>query len=194
MMALTELDDPGLVVLPTHRVAHSLSPAQLGSLSSRLGEYFEVLAAADSPSPKAIDSALAEIQRSPRRAFVLYGPLPSGLRVIALKPEWLGQTFDTEHGEAWNRLDVSILHSVIGGKVLGLSAEDMASQRHFSYTRDPEEAVRAVQTGQGQIALLLNPTPPTAIRDVALARDRMPQKSTYFYPKLATGMVINPLN
>jgi len=85
-----------------------------------------------------------------------------------------------------------VLHSGLG-RILGLQAEDLASERYFSYTRDATFAVREVQRDEAQMALLLRPTPATAIRDVALARDKMPQKSTYFYPKLATGLVINPL-
>ncbi|HEV8190664.1 MAG TPA: hypothetical protein VGP82_04160, partial [Ktedonobacterales bacterium] len=78
---------------------------------------------------------------------------------------------------------------------LGIGAEAVRSGDYVSYTRDAEEATSAVRGGTGgaQLALLLNPTPPAAIRDVARAGDRMPQKSTYFYPKLIAGLVINPL-
>ena len=86
-------------------------------------------------------AALDQIDGLSEPAYVLYGPLPSGLRVISLKPEWRGATFSSDHGTAWNQLDVSILHSVVGGKVLGLSEEDMSSQRYFTYTRDANEAV-----------------------------------------------------
>jgi uncharacterized protein (DUF1015 family) len=67
------------------------------------------------------------------------------------------------------------------------------ASEYVSYTRDAAAAVAAVRDGSAQVALLLNPTPPASVRDVALAGDRMPQKSTYFYPKLITGLVINPL-
>jgi hypothetical protein len=152
-----------------------------------------VVAAADSPSPKAIAAALVQTEAAPAAAFVLYGPLPHGLRVLQLKPQWRGTSFDESRSAAWNGLDVSIIHAVIG-RALNLSPEDVDGQRYFRYLQEPADAVRQVQRGEAQLALLLRSTPATAIRDVALAHDKMPQKSTYFYPKLATGMVINPLS
>ena len=193
LMALVDFADPGLVVLPTHRLLAGLSSSQLGKLADELGTYFEVVAAAEEPSPKAIEAALRQIDTIDSPAYVLYGPKPGGLRVLQLKAEWGEATFDAEHSAAWNRLDVAVLHSVLG-RILGLQAEDLASERYFSYTRDAMQAIREVQHEEAQLALLLRPTPPTAIRDIALARDKMPQKSTYFYPKLATGVVMNPLS
>jgi len=169
-----------------------LSNSMLRQLSDRLGEYFEVLAAAEEPGPKAVAAALRQLETIEGPAYVLCGPKPGGLRVLALKPGRRSATFDESHSPAWNQLDVAVLHSVLG-RILGLQAEDLASERYFSYTRDATFAVREVQRDEAQMALLLRPTPATAIRDVALARDKMPQKSTYFYPKLATGLVINPL-
>jgi hypothetical protein len=163
------------------------------SLADGLAKYFEVVAAADSPSPKAIAAALVQTEAAPAAAFVLYGPLPHGLRVLQLKPQWRGTSFDESRSAAWNGLDVSIIHAVIG-RALNLSPEDVDGQRYFRYLQEPADAVRQVQRGEAQLALLLRSTPATAIRDVALAHDKMPQKSTYFYPKLATGMVINPLS
>jgi uncharacterized protein (DUF1015 family) len=193
MMVLVDFADPGLVVLPTHRLMYGLSDDQLRRLTDGLGQYFEVTAAADSPSPKAIDATLAQLEAATRPSFALYGPLPSGLRLLTLRPEWQGKVFDDEHSRAWNALDVSIIHAVIG-RLLELSQEDVSGQRYFRYIQEPPDAVREVQRGEAQLALVLRSTPATAIRDVALARDKMPQKSTYFYPKLATGMVINPLD
>ncbi|MBV8083439.1 MAG: DUF1015 domain-containing protein, partial [Chloroflexi bacterium] len=84
MMALVEFDDPGLVVLPTHRLLHSLSPTQVQPLSERLGDYFDVEAAAEAPSPRAIQAALDHMALIDAPALALYGPLPSGLRVLRL--------------------------------------------------------------------------------------------------------------
>jgi uncharacterized protein (DUF1015 family) len=78
-------------------------------------------------------------------------------------------------------------------KLLGISPEDATAGAHLRYTRDAQQALQAVRTGEAQLALLLNATRVRQICDVAEADERMPQKSTYFYPKLITGMVINPL-
>ncbi len=192
LMALVDFADPGLVVLPTHRLVSGLSHAMLRKLAEQLGDYFEVAAAADEPSPRAIDAALRQLDTLSGPAYVLYGPAPGGLRVLSLKSDWQSATFDPSHSPAWNRLEVAVLHAVLA-RILGLRADDLASERYFSYTRDAAGGVRQVERDEAQLALLLRPTPATAIRDVALARDKMPQKSTYFYPKLATGVVINPL-
>ena len=92
-------------------------------------------------------------------------------------------------------LDVAVLHELVLNQALGVSDEAIRAGESVSYTRDAEAAIAAVRAGAegAQLAILLNPTPPAAIRDVARAGDRMPQKSTYFYPKLITGLVINPL-
>jgi uncharacterized protein (DUF1015 family) len=193
MMVLVDFADPGLVVLPTHRLLYGLPDAKLALLNDGLGRYFEVAAAAESPSPKALAAMLAQLDQADRPAFALYGPLPSGLRLLALKAEWRGHTFDAGHSPAWNGLDVSVIHAVLND-LLELSPEDVTGQRYFRYIQEPPDAIRQVQAGEAQLALLLRATPATAIRDVALAHDKMPQKSTYFYPKLATGVVINPLS
>ena len=194
MMALADFADPGLRVLPTHRLIADLDAAQQRRLAEQLGRWFEVVAAADAATPAALAQALASLREVQGPAFVLYGPLPSGLRVLRLKPEWLDQRFDPERSTAWNRLDVAVLHAVVGREILGISPEEAAAQRYFDFAQRPAEALSAVQTGRAQMAILLRGAPATAIRDVALAGDKMPQKSTYFYPKQPAGLVINPLD
>lgn len=194
MMVLVDFADPGLAVLPTHRLLHNLGPSLMQTFSQRLGDYFDVVAVAENPSPRALQATLQQLDRTEGPAFALYGPLPSGLRLLALKPQWRNHSFQSQHSDAWNRLDVAVLHAVIGGEILGLNAEDLTSQRYFEYTHDATQALRGVSTGEHQLALLLRGTPASAIRDISLANDKMPQKSTYFYPKLGTGLVINPLD
>ncbi|MFL5629388.1 MAG: DUF1015 domain-containing protein, partial [Ktedonobacteraceae bacterium] len=94
---------------------------------------------------------------------------------------------------AWNELDVAVAHTLVLEALLGIRPEDATAGTHLRYTRDAQQALQAVQTGEAQAALLLNATRVRQICDVAEADERMPQKSTYFYPKLITGMVINPL-
>lgn len=97
------------------------------------------------------------------------------------------------HSKAWWHLDVSILHTMILEDLLGIGEEQMANQENLTYTRDPLAAARTTLDGTNQLAFFLNPTRITEILEVAGARDKMPQKSTFFYPKLITGLVINPL-
>jgi uncharacterized protein (DUF1015 family) len=100
---------------------------------------------------------------------------------------------ESGHSAAWNNLDVAIAQRLILEAILRLSPEDMAAGSHVRYTHDTAEAFQAVQSGEAQAAVLLNATPLQQVCAVARADDRMPQKSTYIYPKLTTGLVINPL-
>ena len=90
-------------------------------------------------------------------------------------------------------LDVTVLHTLVLERLFGIDKENMQNQKNLTYVKLAEEAVSAVQKGEAQCAFLLNPTRVTEIRDVAAAGEKMPQKSTYFYPKLITGLVMNDL-
>jgi uncharacterized protein (DUF1015 family) len=97
---------------------------------------------------------------------------------------------------AWRKLDLAVLHELVLRRGLDISPEMVQAGEHISYTREARLAVAAAREAEIRevtLALLVRPTPPAAIRDVARAGERMPQKSTYFYPKLITGLVINPL-
>ena len=90
-------------------------------------------------------------------------------------------------------LDVTVLHTLILERLLGIDKENMARQINLTYTRSRTEAFASVDDGTSQAAFLLNPTRVSEIRDVAAAGEKMPQKSTYFYPKLITGLTVNRL-
>lgn len=195
LMGLSALEDPGLAVLPTHRILRDLDAARLAALD-------ETLAATFTSEPLAGDStdwsrALAEAGSS-GTAFVLVRP--EGARLIRLTKAGHAamrnvQGDGTGASDAWRALDVAVLHALVLDATLGVTSDAVRAGEHVTYTRDAEAAAAAVRGGSdgAQLALLLNATPPAAIRDVARAGDRMPQKSTYFYPKLITGLVINPL-
>ena len=95
---------------------------------------------------------------------------------------------------ASRQLDVSVLHTLVLEKTLGIDKENMANQINLTYTKFFEEAIMKVDSGEFQCSFILNPTRVTEIRDVAAEGEKMPQKSTYFYPKMITGMVMNDLN
>ena len=94
------------------------------------------------------------------------------------------------HSKAYQQLDVNVLHTLVLER-LGIDAKNMAMQKNLVYTRSLEEAVEKVDDGQFQCSFLLNATRVDQIKDVSLAGEKMPQKSTYFYPKLKTGLVMN---
>src|SRR5205814_1507485 len=98
-----------------------------------------------------------------------------------------------DHCAAWRRLDVTILQTLVLDRSLGISWQALAHTPDVVYTRDEEEAVRKVQSGECQLACLLQNPTVTEVRDVASAGDKMPQKSTFFYPKLWSGLVLRSL-
>lgn len=204
LMALSAVEDPGLVVLPTHRMVRDVSPARLATLDATLEAWFDQEPLGVGEPVESWVTQMAEAGRTDGGTTVLALVRPEGATLLRLRaagrtamraaePE-TGTDGDGEaHSDAWRALDVAVLHELVLRRALGIGAVSVGSGEHITYTRDAAAAVSAVRAGAAALALLLNPTPPAAIRNVALAGDRMPQKSTYFYPKLITGLVINPL-
>jgi uncharacterized protein (DUF1015 family) len=197
LMALSALDDPGLLVLPTHRMLRDLDPLRVAELGERMSAYFEI-APLDADSPEATMAVLAAAGAEGRTAIAVEGP--NGSLLLRLLPAGRAamDQLPTEHATAsaaWRALDLAVLHELVLRRGLGITEEQVRAGEHVSYTREAEAALASVRERPDgtRLAVLVNATPPAAIRDVALAGDRMPQKSTYFYPKLITGLVINPV-
>jgi len=98
--------------------------------------------------------------------------------------------FDAKTPKVLRTLDISILHGLLLERLLGIASDDTERLR---YIRGIDEALRLVEANGAQLAFLVNPTRMSEVRDVANAGEKMPQKSTYFYPKILSGMVINPI-
>jgi uncharacterized protein (DUF1015 family) len=188
LMAITPVDDPGLVVLPTHRLLRDLESGRLEDALAHLDDVFAVRVVEDVPPATSLLVALAEAAHD--RPFGLYTP---GLaRLLRARPSSHEGMQSVE--PALHTLDVALLQQLFFGELLGLTPDDLCRQRYVDYTRDADEALRLVDDGSHQAAVLLNGTPPTAVLEIARAGAQMPQKSTYFYPKLATGLVLRRLN
>ncbi len=191
LMALIDVDDPGMLVLPTHRMLFGLDQQVLdGLIEASFAQYFNVQALPNTLASEAIvQQMIVAGQEQPALVFA------TGKQTLLLTLSEQGKQHMQEsgHSVAWNSLDVAVAQQLVMEHILGLSAEDMTAGTHVRYTRDPQQALQAIQSGETQAAVLLNATRVRQIRDVAQADDRMPQKSTYFYPKLITGLVINPL-
>lgn len=206
LMALSAIEDPGLLVLPTHRIVRGVARERLPEFTHDLADLFESepvlvdgLETLDGLDIAQVTAALSHASEGgARTAFALLAP--EGARILRLTDAGRA-AMDERAGaharasEAWRALDVAVLHELVLAHGLSIDEEAVRAGERVSYTRDPQEALDAVRSGANgaQLAFLLNPTPPAAIRDVARAGDRMPQKSTYFYPKLITGLLINPL-
>lgn len=185
MVTLVNVAEPGCVVRPTPRVVHSLPSFSLEMFLSQADRDFDV---SPVPSLEAAKVHLQEGGAAGRPVFVAYA---QG-RFFGLElrdPAAVDRLVPGPHAPEWKRLDVAILHGAILERMFGITEEKLASQSHVDYAHDADEAVRTVDTGKGQVAFLLNPTRAEQVMAVADRGERMPQKSTDFYPKLLTGMV-----
>ncbi len=191
LMALVDMDDPGLLALPTHRLLFGLKPDVIGSLGNKqLAQYFTVQSMDRATNS---DVLLAELSQAGEEQPSLILSTNEGRWLLMLNERGKRRMLESGHSAAWNDLDVAVTHTLLLEALLGIHAEDVTSGTHIRYTRDAEQALETVQSGAAQAALLLSATRVRQISEVALADDRMPQKSTYFYPKLISGLVMNPL-
>lgn len=189
MMMLVDMQHPGLVVFPTHRLIRGLADFDSAVLLERCREQFDVCAM---DHKEDIESVLSEQYAKDKKAFAFYDG-GEGWHLLVLRELSVMAQLLPDKSAASQGLDVSVLHSLILERMLGIDKENMAQQTNLTYTRSLPEALASVQSGESQCAFLLNPTRVEEIRDVAAAGEKMPQKSTYFYPKLITGLVMNQL-
>jgi uncharacterized protein (DUF1015 family) len=188
LMALTEADDPGLVVLPTHRLVNP--PSQPRDAMAQISRHF----AADEAT--GVDEALARLRvAQPETAFVAIGLEPGRVHLLTLRDRTgVEALMPSEQPAAWKRLDVSVLQYAVLREVFGIDDAALAAGGAVTYIQDPRDAAAAVAAGDAKLAFLLNATPVDQVLAVSDGGGRMPQKSTYFYPKLPTGLVMNQLS
>lgn len=188
LMALTSAADPGLLVLPTHRIVHvDISP----DMWSVLGRRFDVETLRDGD----VAALLARLRAAPPDATVFAAITRDGGRLLTLRERAaVHAMMPPGQPDAWKRLDVSVLQYGVLAPAFAIDDAALAGGAAVTYTQDAAEAAGAVERGDAAIAFLLNATPVEQVLAVADAGGRMPQKSTYFYPKLPTGLVMNPLD
>lgn len=190
LMYLMAIEDPGLVILPIHRVLHGLpgfdATAFLAGVTSRLPVVREV---ADARAARAaLDAEPADARRV---ALVVRGRPGATILDLAGRPG-LGEAPPHIPAVLWD-LDLRRIHHWIVEEVAGIDTAAQARKEHLHFLTDEVEAEREVRSGAGDVAILVRPTKIQQVTAVASAREVMPQKSTFFYPKLASGMVIHPL-
>lgn len=193
MMTLIHSQDPGLILLPTHHLVQGLEPERLARLREELAANFELIGLL-SPSATLSQTAASwlhnlEDQGRAGMAFGLYG-LHGQRFCLMVAKEKAGLQKMIPPGETPGKdLEVSILHWLILRGVLAPEKE----QKCLTHTRDPIQAISRVDSGESQLAFFLNPIAISTVLAVADAGDRMPQKSTYFYPKTPAGLVANSI-
>lgn len=186
MMMLVNMESDGLVVFPTHRIIHSLESFDLEKTLKACEEHFEIKAL----TKEKAEAEMKNAEISGKKAFALYTG-NGNYNLLTLKNESVMAEILPDKSAATQGLDVSVLHSLILERLFNIDKENMANQKNLRYTRDINEAIEAVDNGEANCSFIINATKVTQIRDVALAGEKMPQKSTYFYPKIITGLVMN---
>jgi uncharacterized protein (DUF1015 family) len=183
MIALSSMSDPGLVLLPTHRVLTDI-PVDEETMFARLEEHFKM----HEMHNTRLMAAVEHEKRSGRVAFGLAREGGDGFLLEARDPEALYAMVPRDQSDDLRRLDVTVLHSVILDQLLEVPGLDT-----IKYTRDSHQAVEWVNEG-AKAAFLMNPPTVDDMRRIALGGEKMPQKSTYYFPKILSGMVLWSLN
>jgi uncharacterized protein (DUF1015 family) len=186
LMCLVALEDPGLTVFPTHRLIGGLDDERGAALEHALTRDFditEVPIEEIAPTPGAGPLQLGYFDGSDGRALRL-----------TIKDQAIADAALPGRSEAYRHLDTGVLETLVLKNALGYSDDDIAHFNGLFYARDTAEALAMVRSGEYDAAFLMRPTPVGQVRDVAAAGENMPPKSTYFYPKLLTGLLFNPLS
>jgi uncharacterized protein (DUF1015 family) len=185
LMCLVALEDPGLTVFPTHRLVNKLDSAKQEALAMAIRQNFdtEQLDSNDQLFPAAGDAIrIGYIDAHFKRPWML-----------TLKNPAIAANALPDHSEPYQRLDTAVLEALILKQALGMTDDDIDHLNGLGYARDDAQALELVTTGAYDAAFMMSPTPVAHVREVAASGESMPPKSTYFVPKVPTGLVFNPL-
>ena len=185
LMCLVALEDPGLTVFPTHRLLRGLRPDQHETLANALKRDFEIerLDSTDQLVPAYGDQ-------------VRFGYIDAHFRqpfMLTLKDPAIADKALPDHAEPYRRLDTAVLEALVLKGALEMTDDDIDHLNGLGYARDFDDALRLVQNGDYDAAFFMAPTPVKQVQAVAETGESMPPKSTYFFPKVPTGLVFNPL-
>jgi uncharacterized protein (DUF1015 family) len=182
LMYLVSLEDPGLEIFPTHRLLVGLDEQRRDALHTELERDWQI----DSIDP----GELQPTGDGPVRA----GYLEKGrARMLSLRDQAIADAALPDHAEPYRRLDTAVLEALVLQGALNMTEDDISHLNGLDYARSTEEARARVDTGQADAAFFMRSTPVEHVREVAAAGETMPPKSTYFFPKVLTGLLFNPL-
>jgi uncharacterized protein (DUF1015 family) len=187
---LCNAKEPGLLVFPTHRLVFGLPHFDFADLLRRAAPCFVI---EERAAPTPAEAAAIKDQLAQRGTVG-----PSFLLCAGSKAAYLTLRKDADVGakgpKVLRDLDVTVLHTQVFENLLGIDRSAQEAQTHLRYSKDTAQAIAAASDPAVQLVALMNPTKVSQVMDVSDAGQIMPQKSTYFYPKLASGLVLNPLD
>lgn len=183
LMCLVALQDPGLTIFPTHRLVKDTTPAQQEALAATLRADFDITASDElAPGPDGGPLSVGYIDGHFRRPYRL-----------TLKDQAIAENALADHTAPYRRLDAAVLEALLLKGPLELTDDDISHLHRFGYARTAQQARELVESGAYDLAFVLRPTPVEQVVEVAESGESMPPKSTYFFPKLPTGLLFNPL-
>lgn len=185
MIFLAPMNDPGLLILPTHRLVHSLPNFNFTQLLDQLREDFTVTMLAT------FAEGLGLLQQTDELPSYLLSDGNDCAVVVAKNPETVVRLTSPESPAPVRTLDVSLLHDHLFERLLGITPQQQMEQTHLRYVKNANEALAAPGIDGVQLAVVMNPTRLEQVVEVATSGGVMPQKSTFFYPKLGSGLLMN---
>ncbi len=197
LMFLCPMSDPGLFLFATHRLLYGLKDFSTRAFLERLGRWFTVdTLEEDIRRPAGRAWAISKLGEHAGKstAFVVLTADDQRARVVTLRDDVDLSDAGLPANQTLAALDVTVLHSLVLQRVLGLSPQTQEKQENVTYVRDAGEAVNRVLSGEHQVGFLVNPTPMWQVEAVGEAGETMPQKSTLFYPRLQSGLAMRDVN
>lgn len=187
MMTLVDFDDPGLLVLPPHRLLRGVSKKNMAGLEDKLKAFFDIekISLNSNDVWQKIDSFM---DRKNKIGLVLYGLDEDKLLLLRLRDiEKAGKLMPYFHSDTYKKLDVSVIDHVILEEMLGIGS---GQEEGIDYDYNRKDAINKVTNQEYQLAFILKPVAAKTIKEIADASDKMPHKSTYFHPKLPSGLIL----
>jgi uncharacterized protein (DUF1015 family) len=190
MMTFVNMDSPGLVILPTHRVVFGLAAFETQDFLAKARQFYDVTTVTESLEPAMIKL----LSESGRKGISFIAATKNGNSLLVARPDSGGQ-IPSEFSSRQKKLDVVNLHSLMLEKVLSISRQQVIDQQHIRYLRSANEVLNSVKSdAEVNVAFLMNPVTIEQVREIAFAGEVLPQKSTDFYPKLLSGLTIYSLD
>ena len=186
LMCLVALEDEGLTVFPTHRLVQGTTPATQEALANVLRENFEL-------EPTTLEELAPPESDGPLVMGYLDAHFKQPFR-LTLKDQAIADAVLDGMPEPYRHLDTAIVEALLLTGPLGLTEEDISELHGLGYARSAQDGIDLVTSGEYDLGFFLRPTPVTQVRAVAAEGVSMPPKSTYFFPKVITGMLFNPLD
>jgi uncharacterized protein (DUF1015 family) len=196
MMYLSSMEDPGLVILPAHRMVKGLKSSITGSFINKAEDYFDILTIPfmDGDFKRSRADFISILKSNASKNII--GALMKGSKefyLLTLKSGVMERMFSNELPEALRYLDVTVLTRLIFTEIFGFDNSKLDNESIITYSSIEKQAIEAAVSGKCDISFILNPTKIEQVRDIANNGLTMPRKSTYFYPKVITGIVLNKL-